>query len=617
MRSTAPDGTVYRDLNHNGVLDPYEDPRLPVDARVRDLLRRMTVEEKVGQMFHPQAEVGPDGMLVEENAYFLPNGTSHAIDELHVTHLLGIMMPSDPATIARWHNRLQDVATATRLGIPITVSADPLHAKVDNAATGVRAEGFSEWPEALALAALDDPEAAREFAAIARREYTAVGIRAALHPQIDLATEPRWARQSGTFGVDAERTTRYARAYIEGFQGTSARHDSLGPTSVACMAKHFPGGGSQKDGEDPHFPYGREQVYPAGMFEYHLRPFLEAIEAGVSAIMPYYSLPHGLERRGQPIEPVGFAFNKQIITGILRDEIGYAGVVCTDWGIISPYEVQGFIVTPARAWGVEHLDRGARIAKALEAGCDQFGGDRCTDVLLALVADGTVAEERLDESVARLLRVKFELGLFDDPYVDERQATSVVGDPVAVAAGFRAQVSSLVLLDDRDSLLPLNATTRVYVEGAGPSAFADHVVLTEQPDDADVIVVRLPGPFDTRDDYIFEAYFHAGSLDLAADTIARVTDLALHAPVVVDINLERPAVLTPLIGVASVVIGNFGSSDRALAAALADPTRMRGVLPFDLPRSMASVERSAPDSPDDLDDVLFAHGTNFSLRSGA
>lgn len=608
--ATTADGLTYRDLNGNGRLDPYEDARLTTAERVRDLLSRMSIEEKVGEMFQRQVEVGPDGTLVEENATFLPSGTTHAITELHLTHVYALGLPKDPAAIARWHNRMQKVAERTRLGIPILLSCDPVHANVDNIATGVRAQGFSEWPEAIGLAALADPEAAREFGETARREYTAVGIRSAIHPQIDLATDPRWARQSGTFGPDADLSGRCARAYVEAFQRTSAKGDALGPGSVACMAKHFPGGGAQQDGEDPHFPYGREQVYPAGMFEYHLHPFIEAIDAGVSAIMPYYSLPFGLERNGQSIEAVGFGFNHQVITGILRDELGFDGVVCTDFGILSPYEVRGFTVSPARAWGVEHLDRPARMAKAIDAGCDQFGGELCPEVLVDLVAEGTVSEARIDESVARLLTVKFDLGLFDDPYVDEDDAAEVVGAATAVQAGFDAQVSSIVLLDQRDGVLPVAPGTRVYVSGAAPDRFASAFAVVDAPEDAELIVLRLDGPYEERSEFVLERFFHAGRLDLDPEDVARVRELAQHAPVVVDVKLERPAILTPLVGVAAALVGSFGTSDRALVTALRDPTLMRGRLPFDLPRTMVAVERSSPDAPYDLDDVLFEHGTN-------
>ena len=183
------------------------------------------------------------------------------------------------------------------------------------------AGAMSEWPEPLGLAALRDPERIREFADIARQEYVAVGIRSSLHPQIDLTTEPRWGRQFHSFGNDAAFVADVAAAYIDGFQ----RRPELGPDSVATMAKHFPGGGPQRDGEDPHFPYGREQVYPGGRFDEHLVPFRRAIEAGTSALMPYYGMPIGLELDGEPVEEVGFGFNRQILTGLLRQRLGYDG----------------------------------------------------------------------------------------------------------------------------------------------------------------------------------------------------------------------------------------------------------------------------------------------------
>jgi beta-glucosidase len=215
------------------------------------------------------------------------------------------------------------------------------------------------------------------------------------------------------------------------------------------------GGGPQKDGEDSHFPYGREQIYPGDMFDYHLEPFIDAIYAGVAAVMPYYSLPVGVLRKGLPIEEVGFAFNRDVITGILREELGFDGVVCTDFGVINPYVVHGHEVSPARAWGVEHLTPAERIAKALQAGCDQFGGESCVEVLVELVEAGEISEKRLDESVERLLRVKFELGLFDDPYADEGAAGREVGTRNSRKAGFRAQMSSLVLITNDSPVLPL------------------------------------------------------------------------------------------------------------------------------------------------------------------
>ena len=205
-----------------------------------------------------------------------------------------------------------------------------------------------------------------------------MGIRVALHPMADLATEPRWGRISGTFGEDAALSSELVAAYIRGFQG-----ETLGPDSVACMTKHFPGGGPQLNGEDAHFPTGREQVYPGGNWDYHLMPFEAAFAAGTSQIMPYYGMPVGVEG----IEAVGFGFNRGVITGLLRERYGFDGIVCTDWGLVTDKTAMGRPML-ARAWGVEHLSREERVLRVLAAGADQFGGEECPDLIVSLVESG-------------------------------------------------------------------------------------------------------------------------------------------------------------------------------------------------------------------------------------
>jgi beta-glucosidase len=269
----------------------------------------------------------------------------------------------EPRAAATWHNRMQALAEGTRLGIPITFVSDPRHAFSTNPAVSARIGQFSQWPEPIGLAATGDEALVREFADIARQEYLAIGIRVALHPMADLATEPRWGRINGTFGEDAALAARMVRAYIGGFQG-----ETLGPQSVACMTKHFPGGGPQKDGDDPHFAYGKEQVYPGCNFDYHLIPFEAALAAGTAQIMPYYGMPVGLS-----YEEVGFGYNKGIITGLLRGKYGFEGVVCTDYGLVSD-KVMGGNKMEACAWGVEHLSVPQRVKKLLDAGVDMLGG---------------------------------------------------------------------------------------------------------------------------------------------------------------------------------------------------------------------------------------------------
>jgi beta-glucosidase len=457
--------------------------------------------------------------------------------------------------------------------------------------------GFSSWPEPIGLGATRDEDLVREFADVARREYLAVGIRVALHPMADLATEPRWCRASGTFGEDAELVARLVRAYIQGFQG-----DTLGPHSIACMVKHFPGGGPQLDGEDPHFHYGREQVYPGGNFDYHLVPFEAAIAAGVAQVMPYYGMPLGTE-----YEEVGFAFSRGVITGLLRERYGFDGVVCTDWGLLTDTLIAG-VPFPARAWGVEHLTTPERALKVLEAGVDQFGGEACPEVIVDLVGSGKVDEERLDVSVRRLLREKFRLGLFDDPYVDAEAAAEVVGNADFRRRGSRAQARSIVLLKNDRDILPLRGVSRVYVEGLDAGALPEGVAAVDEPRDADVAILRIRAPFEARDGNLLETLFHAGDLDFKDEDLARIVELLEQVPTIVDIYLDRAAVIPEIAGGAAALLADFGASDDVLLDIVFGRAEPSGTLPFELPSSMDAARRQLPDVPCDSAEPLFAFG---------
>ncbi|WP_058623546.1 glycoside hydrolase family 3 protein [Microbacterium testaceum] len=586
----------------------YRTPRLSAEERTADLLPRLSLEEKVGLMFHTVIESGANGSLVETTGALSKSPTSTVVLDKRMNHF-NVHGLGTPREAARWANALQALAAQTEHGIPVTISTDPRHAFTENAGASFAARGFSQWPEPLGLAALDDADIL-EHARIARAEYLAVGIRMALHPQVDLASDARWGRQFQTFGADAERTTRAMLTYLRGFQG-----DELGPTSVACVTKHFPGAGPQQGGEDAHFPYGREQVYPGGRFAEHLAPFAAAIAAGTAGLMPYYGMPVGLELDGEPVEEVGFAFNRRIVTRLLRESLGFDGIVVTDWELIHDNVAQGQVL-PAKAWGVEHLSPAERIVKVLDAGCDQFGGEECTDLLLDLVRTGHVAEERIDRSAFRLLALKFRLGLFDDPFVDEDAAAEIVGCAAHRDAGFRAQASSVTVLTD-DGLLPLAASPdrRVYVEGMSAEAARPWGTVVARPEDADVAVVRLPAPYDPRDDLLFESLFHQGSLNYRPGLLARLGSLAKATRLIVDANLERPAILTPLVEIADTVVGTCGVSDEALVAALSGRVAPRGRLPFEIPRSMAAVENSPEDVPNGTADPLFPAGHRLAVSA--
>jgi beta-glucosidase len=376
------------------------------------------------------------------------------------------------------------------------------------------------------------------------------------------------------------------------------------------MVKHFPGGGPQMDGEDAHFEHGREQVYLGDNFEHHLKPFEAAFEAGARQVMPYYGMPIGTK-----YEEVGFGFNKSVVTGLLRERYAFDGIVCTDWGLINDAEMMGQAF-PARAWGVEHLTPRERMVKVLDAGVDQFGGEFATELLTEIVRSGDVEESRIDESARRVLREKFALGLFENPYVDANRAEEIVGSASFVAAGLDAQRASVTLLKNGGEVpvLPLPRGVKVYVEGIEAGFVEGFGTVVDQVEDADVAILRIGAPFEPRENFM-EALFHQGSLDFAPETIVHVRELAASAPVIVDVFLDRPAILGPIIESATGVVATYGTSPVALLDVLFGAAEPKGKLPFDVPSSMDAVVASRSDVPFDTRDPLFRFGFGLSYSS--
>ncbi len=603
------DGVEFRDLNKNGRLDPYEDHRLPIPHRVDDLLSQMTLEEKCGMLMHPMINAEKNGELTEGFTWVSALPTSERVVGRHINHF-NLVQSGDARTVAIWNNNIQELAERTRLGIPVTVSTDPRHSTGENPATGILMGGFSQWPDPLGLAATRDADLVREFGDIARREYLAVGIRTALHPMADLATEPRWSRMSGTFGEDADLAGEMTAAYIRGFQG-----DELDARSVSCMVKHFPGGGPQEDGLDPHFAWGSDQVYPGDNFDYHLGPFEAAFEAGVEQVMPYYGIPVG-----QTGEEVAMGFNAEIITGLLRDRYGFDGVVCTDWQIVEGHKSLGGVeVMAPRAWGVEDLSVPERYAKALAAGVDQFGGQESPHHLVELVRSGAVKEARIDESVRRILTVKFKLGLFDDPYVDTAAVDTSAGTPEFRQRGVEAQRRSVVLLEngrlaDGSPALPLRSRPRLYVENVSAEVAARHGDLVSSPAEADVAILRLQTPHQPKGRGFLARLFHHGDLDFKGEEKDRILGIMRSTRTIVDIHLERAAVIPEIADAAAGLLATFGVTDEVLMDAITGVFNPSGKLPIELPSSMEAVRAQREDVPFDSLDPLFefGHGLTYS-----
>ncbi|KAL4971055.1 glycoside hydrolase superfamily [Aspergillus stella-maris] len=582
-------------LAHRDSLPIYKDVTYSLDDRVEDLLSRMTLEEKAGQFFHKQL---PEGPL---NGTSSGNSTDNMIGEKHMTHFNLASDITNATETAQFINLVQERALQTRLGIPVTISSDPRHSFTDNVGTGFQAGVFSQWPESLGLAALRDPQIVREFAEVARAEYLAVGIRAALHPQVDLSTEPRWARISNTWGENSTLTSELIVEYIKGFQG----EDGLNPGSVKTVTKHFPGGGPMENGEDSHFAYGKNQTYPGNNFDEHLIPFKAALEAGATEIMPYYSRPIGTNW-----EAVGFSFNKGIITDLLRGELGFDGIVVTDWGLITDGYI-GNQYMPARAWGVESLSELERTARILDAGCDQFGGEERPELIVQLVEEGVVSKERLDVSVRRLLKEKFILGLFENPFVNVSAATQIIGNENFVRLGRAAQRRSYTLLTNNDAILPLGhrpPTTKFYIEGFDPAFLTErNFTVVNSTEEADFALLRYNAPYVPRNG-TFESGFHAGSLAFKATEQARQAQVYSSVPTIVDITMDRPAVIPEIVEQAGAVLASYGSDSEAFLDIVFGVAQPQGKLPFDLPRSMEAVEAQFEDLPFDTENPVFRYG---------
>jgi beta-glucosidase len=279
---------------------------------------------------------------------------------------------------------------------------------------------------------------------MAGKEWAAVGLRKGYMYMADLSTEPRWQRIEGTFGESADLAAEMMREIVLGFQGSK-----LSASSVALTTKHFPGGGPQVEGHDPHFEWGKDQHYPGKMFDYHLKPFQAAIDAGTSAIMPYYAKPIGTQ-----YEEMAFAYNKAIIKDLLRGKMGFKGIINSDTG---PIEMM--------PWGVENLSILERYQKAIDCGVDLFSGSGDPSQLLEVVKKGMVSESRINESIARLLTEKMELGLFENPYVDVANAEKTVGNADFQKSADLALRKSIVLLRNNAKLLPLAPKTKASKKG--------------------------------------------------------------------------------------------------------------------------------------------------------
>jgi len=508
--------------------------------------------------------------------------------------------------LARENNALQVMASRSRLGIPVTLSSDPRHHFAQVLGISNDAADFTQWPETLGLAAIGDRELVRQFGDNVRQEYRAVGIHMVLAPQADLATSQRWSRIEGTFGEDPVLARNLVGAFVEGVQGGRT---GLGPRSVAAVVKHWVGYGASRDGFDGHNWYGRFSAFPSDALDDHLDAFLDALEFQVAGVMPTYNILESVTLDGEDLEQVGAGFSPQLVDGLLRRRYGFGGFVLSDWSITRDLTESARTGVPeqqpddiAMPWGVEHLTRVQRFAKAVNAGVDQIGGDDDPQPLLDAIEEGLVTEARVDEAVFRILVDKFRLGLFENPLVDEVAASRDTGTPASWDAAHRAQCRALTWVKRPTSgraTLPL----RLYVEGLDADVLRQRgVTVAETPEQAELAIVRVQTPHENlHPGHFFGQRHHEGDLDFKADDPAaqRLLTLCATLPTVLVLHLDRPAILGELVDAADGVLAEFGASDDAVLDVLDGTAEGEGRLPFRLHWSMDDVLAQPCDRPSD------------------
>lgn len=483
------DNYAFKDLNQNGKLDKYEDWRQPFDVRAKDLASQMTVEQIAGLMLYSRHQSIParaggyfagtyNGKPFVEGETNPADLTDQQINFMLKDNLRHVLVTTvvSPEVAAQWNNNIQALAERIGLGIPANNSSDPRNGTVSSAEYNAGSGGqISMWPNSLGLAATFDPTITEQFGRTAATEYRALGIATALSPQVDIATEPRWARFNGTFGENPWLSAAMAEAYCNGFQtspGNVEIANGWGYGSVNAMVKHWPGGGSGEAGRDAHYGAGKFAVYPGGKFETHFIPFTEGAfklkgkTKMASAVMPYYTISWNQDTKNK--ENVGNGYNSYIINDLLRQKYKYDGVVCTDWLVTGNESSLNSFIT-GKSWGVEKLSLAERHYKVLMAGVDQFGGNNEAQPILDAYQMGVKEKgekwmrQRMEQSAVRLLRNIFRVGLFENPYLDPAATKEIVGNSEFMKAGYDAQLKSQVLLKNKGNILPLSDKKIVYV----------------------------------------------------------------------------------------------------------------------------------------------------------
>ncbi len=689
------DGLFFKDMERTGSLVPYADWRLSPEERAKDLAARLSIEEISGLMMYsahqmvPAMSTGPfvgtyDGKSLAESGAAptdLTDQQRRFLERDHVRHVLAAGL-ENAEIAAGWNNEMQAFVEALPHSIPVNISSDPRNGAASAGAEYKSGGGkTSAWPEGLGIAATFDPELCRSYAGIIRKEYRALGIATALSPQVDVGTEPRWMRIEDTFGAHPALVADMGRAYCDGMQSDPGQKGGWGGGSVATMAKHWPGGGPCEAGRDAHYAFGKFAVHPGDAADEHLKPFLNGVfrldgaTGKTASIMPYYTVTWNMDPGG---DNVGNSYSRFIIQDMLREQAGFEGVVCTDWGITGDPDpkVDSF---GSRCFGVEALSEAERHLRIIENGVDQFGGNNNIVPILEAYRLGcekygeNAMRARFERSAARLLTNAFRCGLFENPYLEPAESQRIVGCRAHSDAGFDAQIKSVVLLKN-SGVLPLTQRKKVYIPGrhvderksffrtiipamdlpgADRATVEKYFDWAQTPEEADCAIVFIESPL--SDGYSEETGYRPVTLQYRPytahtarehsigqgdfretenpdrsyrgkqNTAANEADLDLvlntkaamgEKPVIVVVRMHNPCVLSELEGAADAILVDFGVQLEAMLTVISGKAEPSGLLPVQLPKDMETVEAHCEDKPLDLEPYVDRAGNAYDFGFG-
>ena len=594
------DGYQFKDLNDNGELDAYEDWRLSPEERAENLLSLMTAEQKAAQMVHLTLVTKKDSWFSKNNVGFAlvyeyifePEEDDEEEDEEESDEAQTTL--SSARNAAMRTNEIQELSESSELGIPVIFSMD-----TEAGAAFVKDATF--LPDEINQGAAGDAELVTRLNEVLKEELMAVGVRMALSPDADLITDPRWGRNQECYSEDVETVETMIATAVKALQG----ENGLDEHSVMATVKHFPGAGAQTDGVD-----GSPLTISEDSIDLHLAGFKAAIDAGVAAVMPYgYSTVPYLG--GDAVDNSADQ-SAAVMTDLLRGELGYEGIIQTDWGL--------------------------NFVGAANAGADVLGGAGVRST--AQLVDG-VDEALLTDACRRILIAKFQLGLFENPYVDEDAAEAIIGSEAHKAVAKEAAAKSFTLVkyenaaslagqsfivagELADDVRCLNSgwTAKEPVEIAGTSiltaleqkAGADNVTYItsaeEVPADlngvtAVVVVGEKSGTHDPA--------WGAATLEFPQEQVELINALdKAGANVVAVVVMNRAYVLTPIAEAADSVLVVYRPGVTCGAEAVADclfgETAITGRLPFQIPASMEQVLAQREDMPKDIENPLYEYG---------